>query len=292
MKKLVALWLAAAMAFCLCACGNAPAEPEEEAGVKNPITEYASLSEINEVVGSKLEHPGVMGVTEETYAVIDAGDYKIAQYCFSLNGVSYTYRACPVLDNDISGAYTGEDTIFDGGYSEEITYADWENMLFSRWCTSDGQYVLSATGDITPETFRAATEELCALSAPEGDDRKDVHYEMLAGGYADKTSQRATMTVEALTDAVAVTVSWSSSAFETTEWQMTGTLSEDGLLRYTDGTKTTYTFTEESEEPETEVAYTDGEGYFEIDGDTLLWTGAEDEACRECVFEKLPEMTE
>ena len=291
MKKMLALALAAMMVLCLCACGEKPAEqPEAEEpatnGMPNPMTEYASLDEINDIVGSKLVHPGVMGVSDEKFFVIDCGDYQLADYRFAVGGADYTFRSAPVTQ-DISGYYVGEGTAFADGAHDGIEYAEADGAQLARWFTIDGQYVLSAKDMADADAFALVAEELSAMTFPGMSETEyETYYAGLAGQYYDSYSQRATMTVEADgANGVKLTVDWSSSASENTEWTMTARLTEDGLLSYNDCACSNIVTAEDGTET-VEIVSTDGEGWFTFDGDKLCWTGAADDSCVNCVFEK------
>ena len=124
----------------------------------------------------------------------------------------------------------------------------------------------------------------------------------LAGEYQDETSGRAAATVIANTEAkcVNITVTWSGSATESTEWTMSA-VKEGNQLVYSDCAKRT-TFSSEDMDEEGEgdedgmgggaeetVEYEGGSGSFEISDGKLLWTGASDEDCTGCVFVKVTE---
>ncbi len=289
MKRMLAFALAAMMILCLCACGSKQVEEPEESGpigMPNPMTEYASLDEINDIAGSRLVHPAVMGVTHEEYFVIDCTDYKIADYRFTAAGTDYTFRCAPVTQ-DISGYYVGEGTAFADGARDGIEYAEGDGTQLARWFTMDGQYVLTAKDMADADTFVLVAEELCAMTFPGMSEAEyEAFYADLAGQYYDSYSQRATMTAEADgANGVKLTVGWSSSASELTEWTMTARLYEDGLLSYNDCACSNIVTAADGTETVTIVS-TDGEGWFTFDGDKLCWTGAADENCVNCVFEK------
>ena len=291
MKRMLALALAAMMVLCLCACGEKPTEepqPEEPGtgGMPNPMVEYDSLDEINDIVGSRLVHPGVMGVSSERFFVTDCGDFQLADYRFTVNGVEYTFRSAPVTQ-DISGYYVGEGTAFADGAHDGIEYAEADGAQLARWFTIDGQYVLSAKDMADADTFALVAEELSAMTFPGMSETEyETYYAGLAGQYYDSYSQRAVMTVEADgANGVKIAVDWSSSASENTEWTMTARLTEDGLLSYNDCACSNIVTAEDGTET-VEIVSTDGEGWFTFDGDKLCWTGAADENCVNCVFEK------
>ena len=289
MKRMLALALAAMMILSLCACGNKQGEEPEESepiGMPNPMTEYASLDEINNIVGSKLVHPAVMGVSDEKFFVIDCGDYQLADYRFTVGGVEYMFRSAPVTQ-DISGYYVGEGTAFADGARDGIEYAEADGAQLARWFTMDGQYALTAKDMADADTFTLVAEELCAMTFPGMSDAEyEAFYAGLAGQYYDSYSQRAVMGIEADgANGVKIIVDWSSSVSEFTQWEMTARLYEDGLLSYYDCTVSNITTTEDGAQT-VDIVSTDGEGWFTFDGDKLCWTGAADENCVNCVFEK------
>ena len=116
------------------------------------------------------------------------------------------------------------------------------------------------------------------------DAKLEITYaEGLTGNYYDFVSQRATAVVIEDGDEIEITVKWSSSASETTEWKMTCETDGD-KLNYTDCKKTNASYDENGNADET-TEYDDGEGSFTLKDGKLLWDGAAEESCRTCVFE-------
>ncbi len=266
------------------------------ASMPNPVTEYASLDEINEIVGSNLVHPAVMGVSDESFAVIDDGEHYIAQYSFRVNGLEYTMRCAAVADEDISGVWIGGDVAFPGGITDQIEYAFDEGIKVSRWFDINGQYVLIQLDHenvMDEETFKAITEEFVSLtSIVPSEEEMAARYEELAGNYEDEYSQRAHMEVTANgAEGVYMTVYWADSAFAHAEWKMSARFGEDGLLYYTDCVCCWYNY-EDYEDENTysvETLYENGEGFFSLSENKLYWNGAGEENCRDCVFAKYVE---
>ena len=302
MKKTIAAIIALVLVFALCACGRTPAEPPVDntpdvaepsdtpapetpiglIGLPNPMTEYGSLDELNELLGVRLVRPAVMGVTNESFYLISGG-IQVAQYCFTLNGVDYTFRASPVYDTDISGYYVGDGTAFSGIPTDKLEYAEYEGTKLARWATIDGQYVLA--GKKASENFAAVAEELAKRTLPGlTEDELAACYESLAGTYSDATSLRAMLFVEANgSDGLRMTASWSSSAFELTEWKMTAHLDADGLLSYSDLTESLINSDADGKQT-VDLVRENGAGYFVESEGKLLWIGADDEQCSACVF--------
>lgn len=173
-------------------------------------------------------------------------------------------------------------------------------MFFAACSETDGQDAEQATvaeeGE-SVETDAAAPEEDPAATADAVNE-----YVNLAGEYQDETSGRAAATVIANTEAkcVNITVTWSGSATESTEWTMSA-VKEGNQLVYSDCVKKNMFYSEDMDEEgegdedgmgggaEETVEYEGGSGSFEISDGKLLWTGAADEDCTGCVFVKLTE---
>jgi len=112
---------------------------------------------------------------------------------------------------------------------------------------------------------------------------------------------RATMEIAAKGDDMAdVAVLWAGSAFEYTEWTMSGILDTDTLtVSYSDCTKKIVTFDDTSKdtgEPAQEtIEYTGGTGTITFgEGGTLVWNDDQEQIAKDAVFEYflLPAETE
>ena len=177
-------------------------------------------------------------------------------------------------------------------------------MMFFSACTETDQQQDAEQEETTVAVEGESVEPDAA--APEEDAEETANavneYVNLAGEYQDETSGRAAATVIANTEAkcVNITVTWSSSATESTEWTMSA-VKEGNQLVYSDCAKRT-TFSSEDMDEEGEgdedgmgggaeetVEYEGGSGSFEIADGKLLWTGAADEDCTGCVFVKVTE---
>lgn len=276
----------------------APAEDTPENsnfGLPNPVKECFSLAEINEIAGTKLMHPGVMGVSDETFCTITGVDAVLADYDFTVAGYRWCFRAGAVANYDISGVYIGGVPAFSGEPNDRIEYAEGEGYKLARWFTIDGQYVLSVAdgGEMEQETFVSIAEEMCEMTQPGmSSGELEQYYTALEGSWQDETSGRAVMTVKAEgSECVRITVEWGNSASETERWTMTARLAEDGLLNYYDCTRETVTAAENGEE--TVTAYTGGEGFFGLSAEDgkLYWTGAAEPEAAKAVFVHVPENT-
>ena len=273
------------LVFALFACAVS-AEPM--AGIPNPVQEKQSLAEINEPVGSFLCHPPVMGVTDEAFGIIDCTSYLIAQYLFQVNGYRYCFRAAKT-EEDISGIWTDGQTAFPAGRTETISFAEGEGIKAARWFNAQIQYTLSLEDPdsvIDSETFRLIAEEMMEVSRMDDDVPADADLSALAGEYMDAWSGRARLTAEVNDDGVLVIeVDWADSAFELVRWTMSASLLEDGRFSYEDCAERVISYDDNGNESAATV-YDKGQGYFTVSGNTLLWDGASDEHCRQCIFEK------
>ena len=177
-------------------------------------------------------------------------------------------------------------------------------MMFCAACTETDEQQDAEQEQATVAEEGESVEPDAAAPDEDAEATADAvnEYVNLAGEYQDETSGRAAATVIANTEAkcVNITVSWSSSASESTEWTMSA-VKEGNQLVYSDCTKRT-TFASEDLDEEEEgdedgmgggaeetVEYEGGSGSFEIADGKLLWTGASDEDCTGCVFVKVTE---
>ena len=196
MKKILAVMLALAMILCFCACNQTeePQKPEEPIvgpGTTNPMTEVASLDEINAATGCNMTKPGVMGISDEKFFTINAGDYTIGEYRFTVGGVDYRLRAAATTE-DISGVYVGEGTAFPE-VKEGIDYVDADGTKLARWFDLNGQHVLSAMGEIDDETFAGIAEELCNDSKMNGGENGGEEEPVIGAGMVNPMTQVASL---------------------------------------------------------------------------------------------------
>ncbi len=167
MKRTISVFLAAAVctaALSLTACSTKPAEsaattPESTSTVTetaedaadntqmpNPITDRASLDEVNEAIGSAMKRPADLELTDEAWSTID-GDEKnhIGQYNFTYNGGSYTLRAAKDT-GDISGVWENGIALGDNHEGDVTAITTETGGIWSRWFDGDMQYSLYAEG--------------------------------------------------------------------------------------------------------------------------------------------------
>lgn len=104
------------------------------------------------------------------------------------------------------------------------------------------------------------------------------------GEYSDTYSMRANMACSAIGDKLYIEITWSSSAEETTQWQMSATL-KDNYLVYNDCIKTVISMKDGM--AKSIVEYDNVSGSFTVKDDILYWTGAKELENARCVFEKV-----
>lgn len=292
MKKLIAIILGSAVLFSLTACNKntdtktettTETEESQTVSIASPITELSSLEELESKTGGHFSTPGVMGVTDEAYLLINCGDYTIGSYKYTVNDKKCEIRFSDNLKDDISGYYLENGTAFESSVGEDEVITD--EAALARWFTVDGQYVYILEAEsIDKDLFESIVSD--AKNASLGENSVTAlsdFYSSICGEYADSVSQRAYLTVSYSGNKTEFVVSWSNSAFETVKWVMHIVKTEDGLLNYSDCTKTISNGDGETTE------YKNGEGYFEYSEGKLLWTGAAEENCQSCVFEIMAE---
>lgn len=137
-------------------------------GVVNPITTCTSLDEMNELAGTMVQKPGVMGVQDEKFLVINAGEHKIAEYSYTVNGQKFVLRHCNNALEDISGVYVNGKTAFqDRDPANGIDYVTTDDMKLARWFRVEGEFILIAedAADMTQEQFEAIAQETLETNA-------------------------------------------------------------------------------------------------------------------------------
>ncbi len=146
--------------------------------------------------------------------------------------------------------------------------------------------MMSACGNSAVETTVPSDVDKVAEEAAEGVEAVEetvdevtedvVDKPDFTGSFTEPIAGRCNIDIERLEgDEYRVTVRWSGSAFESSNWEMTATYYEStGLLEYTDAKFYIRTYTDEENYTD-DVKYTDGAGefWFEEDG-TLGWRSA------------------
>ena len=295
MKKRLIVLLAIAMILCLAACGAA--EPaidtieevpvaaekpaDEPVGMPNPMVEYSSLQEINEKIDVNLLPPSDTGVTNEKFFVISD---SIAHYTCEYEGREWTFRAAHITDEDISGMQS-EHNVYEpfqdtGLYTNEF-YLD-------RFFDGDRQYTIVVTEPITEDGEIIMGEDVFADRCTALESIQKWHMDdPLVGDYQDRVGQRASACVERFDTSYNISVNWADSVDVMHSWTMYDAVLEGDRLTYAGEEIGCYTYDAEGEVISSEESTSEVPGYFEIHDGVLCWTGASQEECRACEFEKI-----
>lgn len=255
-------------------------------GLPNPITEHSSLEDINQLCGTALRHPAVMGVTDEVFQTIACEGYTLAQYNFRINGYAYSFRGARNTADDISGVYLNGASAFGEAKPELLSYAQGEGLKLARWFVGDVQYTVCIEDPdavMDDETFHLIAEEFRDYT--QIDDAADLSNGILPTcNYWDRVTERAWMTVELDPDGkTLVTVHWADSAESYTQWTMTLSAGENGRLEYDDCAARFITVDDQGKETAA-IVYDKQSGYFTLKDGVLYWDGAIDDNCKGCEF--------
>ena len=183
MRKMMSLMTAMVLATSCCAAGA-----EQMVGMPSPITACESLEAVNEKAGTELCRPAVMGVTDESYSLIDCGSFVIGEYDYEVNGRAWRLRGALTLSTDISGVYIDAEPAFPQP-GADLTVTQGEGLYLAQWANMNGQYVLTTSSEGMDEaTFRAAAEEVAQQTAPEETCEADVSDYVIYDGQAFERS--------------------------------------------------------------------------------------------------------
>ncbi len=145
-----------------------------------------------------------------------------------------------------------------------------------------------ASSEAAPdESSQAASAAEETSSAAETAEDEDVY----AGTYVEEVAGRGVITItNAGGNVYNVSVSWPSSAFETSYWEMSGEFNGRAVLNYDNCKKTTVTYAEDGSSTE-EIVYENGTGYLQMadrDADTITvnWSDDKEDAANGSVFVK------
>lgn len=281
MKKITFVLLTLLLGLSLASCSSQTKDTQEQEqnesvdiGMPNPMHEYDTIDKINSIVGTHVIIPSALPVSEVKYFAINE---DIAEVIFTLDGHEWRVRGSKILDQDISGIQNIE---FNEGENICIYLNDY---YIDRLFTENYQYtiVMKEPNAYSEETYSdyvfQIEKALQQASDPNG----------IAGSYADSTSQRATLDVMKFGEFYDLTVTWPSSASEVTYFYISGTY-KDGKITYGGEQIVVNQYKENGEEENVDSTATNNLGFFEIKDGKLYWTGASQDQCKKCVFEKLP----
>lgn len=285
MKKLLIVLFTLIMCISLVACNKKEEKVEEvistTTGLPNPMVEYESLEAINSKIGVNLIRPSTMGVSNEKFSVIND---TIAEYTCEINGLEWIFRGAYITEDDISGMYN-EHNVFtpneDFGLYVNEFYLD-------RFFDGNRQYTIVVKNPITEDGKELIDEETFMNCCMELESIQKQHMDdPLVGDYQDIVSQRATAYVERFGDTYNISVNWPSSTNEMTCWTMYNATKDGDKLSYAGEDIYYAAYDSNGNEVSSKSTATNNLGYFEIKDNMLYWTGAGQEECRTCVFEKV-----
>lgn len=281
MKKLLIVVLALVMCLGLTACGEKGEDMTATVGLSNPVVSYDSLNEINEKVGVNLLKPSNCEVTNESFSVIAD---NIAQYTCEIDGREWIFRAAHITEEDISGMHDEHNEFTPN--QDSVLYVN--EFYLDRFFDGDKQYTIVSMNPISEDGDILLDEMLFSDICMELKLIQQMHMDdPLVGDYQDTVSQRATACVERFGDVYNVSVNWSDSDSENHSWTMYEATLKDNKLTYNGEEIGHYTYDEEGNVVSSDETASNNVGYFEVKDNMLYWTGASQESCRECVFEKI-----
>ena len=177
-----------------------------------------------------------------------------------------------------------------GGESKEST----ENAITGESISSEAASTDASSAENTESSEDAASVEDSSSAEDAGE---EVIAPDFSGTYTEPLSGRCTIDITSTgNNNYTVNVHWSSSAFESSNWEINATYYDSTtLLEYTDAKYYIRTYTSEEEYTD-DVKYTNGAGefWFEEDG-SLGWRSANsdvDYITGETTFERIDNITE
>ena len=171
--------------------------------------------------------------------------------------------------------------------ASEMPSVDWkfDGSGTTEYQMEPGSYTLTFTAadNGTEGTLTVTKEQDDSLEAVSADDGQNPIMNFI-GTYA---SGRCAILVEADgMEKSKFTVTWGSSAWQSSEWTMSGVLDTDTLtVNYTDGVRKDLEFKEDGTIGKETVVYENGTGSFKIEGSKLIWTDDNEHAADDLVFE-------
>lgn len=279
MKKIFSLLLALLMCLCIVSCSakneNNEEEKENGANIANPIKEYDSLDKINEVTKCHIVIPSSIAASDVVYSTIND---EAAQVQFTYNNHKWTVRGSHDTTTDLSGVHD-ENNVFEPNQDYTVYLNDY---YIERMFTEGQQYtVVMDTPELNDEEFFSETVWEIMQAIKNACDPNGI-----AGEYADSVSQRATMTISKYDDMYEVIVQWANDATSTKEWVMAAKF-EDGKLTYEGEDSGVYVTDANGEVNYTNQTTSNNVGSFELKEGKLYWTGAAEDSCKSCIFEKV-----
>jgi len=170
------------------------------------------------------------------------------------------------------GTYFPKLTV-EGGESENLTLSTIP-LDFNGWksyCEFTGKGGKAKSGTATTTVNAKPTPEPTKEPTPEPTPEPEDVY---AGTYYEETAGRGEMVIEQSFggDAYMVTITWASSADESTQWTFSGEFDGRGKMKYTNCVRTDTYYNYMTGETEEEVVWTDGKGKLQMTDEGAEWS--------------------
>ena len=248
---------------------------ENTIGMANPIKQYSTLDDINEITKCHITIPSTLPINNVLYSTITD---DTAQVQFEYLNHKWTVRGSHDTSIDLSGIYTDEN-VFEEGQDSTVYLND---FYIERMFTEGQQYtiVMDKPDTNDQELFSTVVWDIMKATKNACDPNG------LAGNYADSVSQRATMEISKFDNQYEIIVQWGNDATSFKEWVMSGTFEKDKLT-YKGESIATYVTDSNGDVNVIDQTESNNVGQFEIKEGRLYWTGAAEEMCKTCIFEKV-----
>lgn len=274
MKKLLTIFLSLLICLSLSGC-------KEE--IPNPMKQCESLDEINKLASVHLVSPGVVGVSDEEFYILDN---NTAEYLYKVNGYLYYMRGTKSTNIDMSGIFENGAGLFEKQLEEKIAFGEATGYKVYRFILGDKQYIFGVKdeGKLDKSTFEIQFLETYNQVMF---DSTIEEIKGLIGDYYDETSQRATLNFSLVdVNEVVLDIKWPSSADQNDEWIARCTYdgykfiyNKDNIVHY----RRTQTSDGEIVDEITEDCV---DGYFEIKNKAIYWNGSNNAQTSNCIFKK------
>lgn len=144
-----------------------------------------------------------------------------------------------------------------------------------------------ATEKATKKATKKATQKSTEKATQKTTEATGSPVQRFQGRYG---SDRCTVDVKGVANnTVEIHIYWASSAWEHSEWTMSGNFDEDSkgfYVYYSDGVRKDYKFNDDGEQESVETVYTGGKGAFRFNGNKMTWDDHAEHIADGMVFTK------
>ena len=152
---------------------------------------------------------------------------------------------------------------------------------------TEAQQNQSATQKATQKATEKATKKATKKATQKTTEATGSPVQRFQGRYG---SDRCTVDVKGVANnTVEIHIYWASSAWEHSEWTMSGNFDEDSkgfYVYYSDGVRKDYKFNDDGEQESVETVYTGGKGAFRFNGNKMTWDDQAEHIADGMVFTK------